>query len=89
LASGQQILSGSSDGFHRWTDDEFAQVEASGAVKIAVGACASPLQWLGRSDVVRVGPQHSRAGVPIVRQGAKLMIPAHRACRHSRVIILQ
>ena len=69
-----------SDGYHSWTDDEIAQLEARHPIgsraRLAFALCLYTGQR--RSDVVRMGRQHVRNGELLVKQqktGAELSIP--------------
>jgi integrase len=71
-----------SEGFHSWTDAEIAQFENCHPVGSRPRLAFALLLYTGqrRSDVVRMGCQHVRNGVLVVRQektGAKLSIPLH------------
>src|SRR6516162_6303703 len=70
------------DGFHTWTEDEIAQFEAHHPIGSKPRLALALLLYTGqrRSDVVRMGRQHVKAGVLTVRQektGAELAIPVH------------
>src|SRR5262245_15372008 len=74
------------DGFHTWTDDEIAQFEAHHAIgtkpRLALALLLYTIQR--RSDVVRMGRQHMKDGVLMVKQqktGAPLAIPVHPELR--------
>jgi integrase len=72
-----------SDGFHSWNDDEIAQYERRHPNGTRARLAFALLLYTGqrRSDVVRMGPQHSRNGVLGVRQqktGFELAIPVHQ-----------
>ena len=78
-----------SDGFHTWTEDEIAQFEAHHPIgsKPRLGLALLLYTAQRRSDVVRMGRQHIRAGVLTVRQGktgAELAIPVHA---HLRAVL--
>jgi integrase len=71
-----------SDGFHSWNDYEIAQFEKRHHVGSYARLALALLLYTGqrRSDVVRMGPQHTRNGVLHVRQlktGIELAIPVH------------
>src|SRR6266481_184906 len=70
------------DGFHTWTDDEIAAFEAHHPVGTKPRLALALLLYSGqrRSDVVRMGRQHIKAGVLTVKQektGVTLAIPVH------------
>jgi integrase len=70
------------DGFHTWTDDEITQFEAHHAIGSKPRLAFALLLYTAqrRSDVVRMGRQHVRDGVLMVKQqktGAILAIPVH------------
>jgi len=72
------------DGHHTWTEAEIAQYEAYHPIgSKARLALALPLYTAQRrGDVIRMGRQHIRDGVLMVRQektGASLVIPVHPA----------
>jgi integrase len=71
-------------GFHTWTEDEISLFEAhhpiGGKARLALALLLYTAQR--RSDVVKMGRQHVRAGVVHVRQqktGIMLAIPVHPA----------
>lgn len=71
-----------SDGFHSWTDEEIVQFEGRHSIGSRARLAFALLLYTGqrRSDVVRMGRQHMRAGVINLRQiktGAELDIPVH------------
>jgi integrase len=72
-----------SDGFHTWTEDEIAQFEAVHPIGSRARLAMALLLYTGqrgRSDIVRLGRQHIRAGMIYVRQqktGTPLEIPMH------------
>ena len=71
-----------SAGFHSWTDDEIAQFEAFHPIGSRARLAMALLLYTGqrRGDVLRMGPQHVRAGFLYVKQektGAELQIPMH------------
>jgi integrase len=75
-----------SDGFHTWTDDEIAQFEAHHPIgskpRLALALLLYSAQR--RSDVVRMGRQHIKDGVLMVKQqktGVTLAIPVHPELR--------
>src|SRR5262245_3667620 len=77
-----KLASVKSDGFHCWTDDEIAQFEAHHPVgskpRLALGLLLYTAQR--RSDVIKIGRQHIRAGALTVKQektGKPLVIPVH------------
>jgi integrase len=77
------------NGFHTWTDDEIAQFEAHHPIGSKPRLALALLLYTGqrRSDVVRMGRQHIKAGVLTVRQektGAELAIPVHA---HLRTVL--
>jgi len=70
------------DGFHTWTDDEIAQFEAHHPIGTKPRLAFALLLYTAqrRSDVVRMGRQHIKDGVLMVKQqktGATLAIPVH------------
>jgi integrase len=70
------------DGFHTWSEDEIAQFEARHAVGTKERLALALLLYTAqrRSDVIRMGRQHIKDGVLIVKQqktGATLAIPVH------------
>jgi integrase len=70
------------DGYHSWTDDEITQFEQRHAIGSRPRLALALLLYTGqrRSDVVRMGRQHVRNGVLLVRQfktNAELSIPLH------------
>ena len=77
------------NGFHTWTEDEIARFEAHHAIGSKPRLALALLRYTGqrRSDVVRMGRQHIKAGVLTVRQGktgAELAIPVHA---HLRAVL--
>ena len=71
-----------SSGYHSWTDDEISTFEKHHPAGSRAGLALALLLYTGqrRSDVVRMGRQHIRDGILLVRQvktGAELMIPVH------------
>ena len=71
-------------GFHTWNEDEIAQFEAHHLIGSKARLALALLLYTAqrRSDVVKMGRQHVRAGVVHVRQqktGAMLAIPIHPA----------
>jgi integrase len=71
-----------SDGFHTWTDDEIALFEAHHPIGSKPRLALALLLYTAqrRSDVVKMGRQHVRAGVLTVKQektGTVLAIPVH------------
>src|SRR5215472_11337171 len=74
------------NGFHTWTEDEIARFEAHHPIGSKPRLALALLLYTGqrRSDVVRMGRQHIKAGVLTVRQGktgAELAIPVHAYLR--------
>ena len=70
------------DGFHTWTEDEIAQFEAHHPIGSKPRLALALLLYTAqrRSDVVKMGRQHVKSGVLMVRQqktGATLAIPVH------------
>jgi integrase len=70
------------DGFHTWTEDEIAQFEAHHPIGSKPRLALALLLYTGqrRSDVVKMGRQHIRDGVLMVKQqktGVTLAIPVH------------
>jgi integrase len=70
------------DGFHTWTEDEIAQFEAHHPIGTKPRLAFALLLYTAqrRSDVVRMGRQHIKDGVLMVKQqktGATLAIPVH------------
>jgi integrase len=70
------------DGFHCWSEAEIEQFEATHAVGSEARVALALLLYTAqrRSDVIRMGPQHIRDGVLMVRQqktGITLAIPVH------------
>src|SRR5262245_34260420 len=77
------------NGFHTWTEDEIEQFEAyhPTAAKPRLALALLPYTGHRRSDLVRMGRQHIKAGVLTVRQGktgAELAIPVHA---HLRAVL--
>ena len=73
-----------SAGFHTWSEDEIARFEAHHPIGSKPRLALALLLYTAqrRSDVVKMGRQHIRAGVVHVRQqktGAQLAIPVHPA----------
>jgi integrase len=71
-----------SSGYHSWTDDEISTFEKHHPAGSRARLALALLLYTGqrRSDVVRMGRQHIRDGILLVRQvktGAELMIPVH------------
>ena len=71
-----------SAGFPTWTEDEIAQFETHHAVGSKARLAMALLLFTAqrRSDVVKMGPQHTRGGMAQVRQqktGTMLAIPQH------------
>jgi len=71
-----------SAGFHSWSEDEIARFEARWEIGTRERLALALLLYTGqrRSDVVRMGPQHVRAGVLSIRQqktGSLVEIPLH------------
>jgi integrase len=71
-----------SDGFHTWSEEEIARFEAHHPIGSKPRLALALLLYTAqrRSDVVRMGRQHIKAGVLTVRQGktgAELAIPVH------------
>lgn len=66
-----KLLKGKNDavGFHTWTDDEVARFEARWAVGTRQRLALDLLLYTGlrRGDVVRLGRQHVRDGVAVIR----------------------
>src|SRR6516165_980575 len=70
------------DGFHTWSEEEIAQFEAHHPVGTKPRLALALLLYTGqrRSDVVKMGRQHIRDGVLMVKQkktGKPLAIPVH------------
>jgi integrase len=70
------------DGFHTWTEEEIAQFEAHHPIGTKPRLALALLLYTGqrRSDVVKMGRQHIRDGVLMVKQkktGKPLAIPVH------------
>src|SRR5262245_58766448 len=70
------------DGFHTWTEQEIAQFEAHHPIGGKPRLAFALLLYTGqrRSDVIRMGRQHIKDGVLMVKQqktGATLAIPVH------------
>jgi integrase len=83
---GIRLRTPKSDGHHTWTDDEVAQFEAAHPIgtKARLALALGLYTAQRRGDVVRMGPQHIRAGVLTVRQaktGTALAIPVHPLLR--------
>jgi integrase len=73
-----------SAGFHTWNEDEIAQFESAHPIGSKARLALALLLYTAqrRSDVVKMGRQHVRAGVVHVRQqktGTMLAIPVHPA----------
>jgi integrase len=71
-----------SDGRHTWTEDEISAYEAAHAIGTKARLAFALALYTGQrvGDVVRMGRQHIRDGVLMVRQektGAELAIPVH------------
>ena len=71
-------------GFHTWSEDEIAQFEVHHPIGSKARLALALLLYTAqrRSDVVKMGRQHIRAGVVHVRQqktGTMLAIPVHPA----------
>jgi integrase len=71
-------------GFHSWNEDEIAQFEAHHPIGSKARLALALMLYTAqrRSDVIKMGRQHVRAGVVHVRQqktGAALAIPVHPA----------
>jgi integrase len=71
-------------GFHTWSEDEIAAFEAHHPINTKPRLALALLLYTAqrRSDVVRMGRQHIRNGVAMVRQqktGTMLAIPVHPA----------
>src|SRR5262249_23139837 len=82
LTAGVKLRSIKSDGFHTWTEDEITQFEAYHPIGTKPRLALALLLYTAqrRSDVVRMGRQHIRDGVLMVKQqktGATLAIPVH------------
>jgi len=74
------------DGFHTWTEDEIAQFGAHHPIGTKPRLALALLLYTAqrRSDVVKIGRQHIRDGVLMVKQqktGATLAIPVHADLR--------
>jgi integrase len=70
------------DGFHTWTEEEIVQFEAHHPVGSKPRLALALLLYTAqrRSDIVRMGRQHIKDGVLMVKQqktGATLAIPVH------------
>jgi integrase len=79
---GIRIRPPKSDGHHTWTESEIAQYESTHPVgsKARLALALGLYTAQRRSDVIRIGRQHIRDGVLIVRQqktGTALTIPVH------------
>src|SRR5262249_49559659 len=77
-----KLASVKSDGFHTVTEDEIQQFEAHHPIGTKPRLALALLLYTAqrRSDVVRMGRQHIKEGVLIVKQqktGATLAIPVH------------
>ena len=84
-----ELASIKGDGFHTWTEDEIARFEAHHPIGSKPRLALALLLYTAqrRSDVVRMGRQHVKAGVLTVRQrktGAELAIPVHA---HLRAVL--
>jgi integrase len=76
-----------SDGHHTWTEQEIARYEATHPVGTKARLAIALLIYTAqrRGDVIRMGRQHIRDGVLIVRQqktGVTLAIPVHSDLQH-------
>jgi integrase len=79
---GIRIRPPKSDGHHTWSESEIAQFEATHPVgsKARLALAVALYTAQRRSDVIRIGRQHIRDGVLVVRQqktGTSLSIPVH------------
>jgi integrase len=77
-----QAIRVKSAGYHSWADVEIAQFEQHHPVGSRARLAMALLLYTGqrRSDVIRMGPQHVRAGAIYVKQqktGTELAIPIH------------
>ncbi len=77
-----------SEGFHTWTDDEVLQFEQQHPVGTKARLALDLLLYMAprRADVVKLGRQHERDGVFVMRQqktGTSLIIPVFPALRAS------
>lgn len=82
MTQGIKLPRAKTDGHHTWSEDEIATFEAAHPVgsKARLALALGVYTGLRRGDVVKVGPQHLRAGVFTVRQsktGGTIRIPAH------------
>jgi hypothetical protein len=79
---GIRIRPPKSDGHHTWSESEIAQFEAAHPIgsKARLALALGLYTAQRRSDVIRIGRQHIRDGVLVVRQqktGTSLSIPLH------------
>ena len=79
---GIRVKTPKSDGHHAWDETEIAQYEATHPVgsKARLALALGLYTAQRRSDVIRIGRQHFRDGVLIVRQqktGTTLTLPVH------------
>jgi integrase len=83
-ATGIRRIRRQSTGFHSWSEAEIAAFESRHAIGTKARLAFALLLYTAqrRSDVVRIGRQHVRAGAILVRQqktGTTLAIPVHPA----------